>query len=90
VIVARKRSIALTRGAESAPGKGKEENMGGKRSGRKAGPSAEARARKRAAQKQGLKVKDLEAKGGRKVRGGAVSRSPILIVKEVDKPTPQL
>jgi hypothetical protein len=46
--------------------------MAGKKSGGRAGTGAGAKTLKRGARKAGLKLKDLDAKMDRKIRGGAL------------------
>ena len=47
--------------------------MAGKKSGGRAGTDSGARTRKRGARKAGSKLKDLDAKNDRKIRGGALN-----------------
>ena len=61
----KKRSIAVTRGDDE-----RRKDVTSKRSGGKAMPGAGAKAAKRGGKKAGLKLKDLHAKNGRKIRGG--------------------
>ena len=46
--------------------------MAGKKSGGRAGTGSGARTQKRGARKAGAKLKDLDAKNDRKIRGGAL------------------
>jgi type VI protein secretion system component Hcp len=60
-----------------------------KRSRGNAGSAGAERARHRATRK-GPKLKDLEGKNGRKIRGGGVTIAPIVVTKPVDKSSTNL